>query len=101
MDWLARVGGILDNYADERRRPQPEEVERDFETYSQVAPHTTLADGLAAAFRSDRTPPFAQMLGDLFRRSGASQRQSVLNQLAAALGPVLLKRRGIQATANG
>ena len=60
--------------------------------FSQVAnqvPTNVVGGGLADAFRSDRTPPFGQMIGDLFGRSNPQQQAGVLNQLVAALGPAM------------
>jgi hypothetical protein len=42
------------------------------QTYDQVAntvPQETIADGLGHAFKSDRTPPFEQMVSGLFAQS--------------------------------
>ena len=58
-------------------------------TYDQVAhavPQGELADGLSAAFRSDQTPPFEQMVTGLFNQSSPDQKAGLLNQLIAALG---------------
>lgn len=58
--------------------------------YDQVAeavPSGTLADGLSHAFKSDQTPPFAQMVSGLFNQSSPDQKAGVLNQLLGALGP--------------
>src|SRR5437667_12482648 len=54
-------------------------------TYDQVA-QAELADGLSAAFRSDQTPPFEQMVTGLFNQSSPDQKAGLLNQLLAALG---------------
>lgn len=64
--------------------------------YDQVAtgaPRGALAEGLAHAFTSDRTPPFAQMLSGLFSESNPDQKAGLLNQILGALGP----RSGAQA----
>ena len=58
--------------------------------YDQVAPSVpqgTLADGLAHAFNSDQTPPFSQMLSQLFQNSNPEQKAGILNRITAALGP--------------
>ncbi|MBC7927824.1 MAG: hypothetical protein H7039_19435 [Bryobacteraceae bacterium] len=49
-----------------------------------------LSRGLAEAFRSDQTPPFAQMLGQLFGNSNGDIKARVLNSLIAAAGPGML-----------
>jgi hypothetical protein len=46
-----------------------------------------VAGGLAEAFRSDRTPPFPEMVAELFNRSGPDERAGVLNRLFSAIGP--------------
>ena len=46
--------------------------------------------GLAAAFRSDQTPPFGQMVSRLFSQSGGQQQAGLLNTLLAAC-----RRRGL------
>lgn len=43
-----------------------------------------LAQAVAAAFRSDQTPPFAQMVAQLFSNASPEQRASMLNALLAA-----------------
>src|SRR3954468_24026763 len=43
--------------------------EHDFDHVAQNASQDHLAGGLAGAFRSDATPPFAQMIGSLFSNS--------------------------------
>jgi len=49
-----------------------------------------LASALSHAFNSDQTPPFGQMLGNLFNNSDPNQKAGLLNQLAQAIGPQLL-----------
>jgi hypothetical protein len=46
-----------------------------------------VAGGLAHAFRSDQTPPFAQMLATLFANSEPTQRAGLLNRLRSSLEP--------------
>jgi len=56
----------------------------------QVAQHASageLGAGLAAAMRSDQTPPFGDTVGQLFGQSSPSQQAGVLNQILATLGP--------------
>ena len=69
MDFLKQIGAVLDQYENARPDQPPAAVERDFDAFSRVAPQTTLSEGLAAAFRSEATPPFPHMLGQLFGRS--------------------------------
>ena len=54
------------------------------------APAPSLADSLAAAFRSNQTPAFPSMLSNMFSNSDNQQRAGLLNQLLGAAGPGLL-----------
>ncbi|MEJ8823851.1 hypothetical protein WKW80_17710 [Variovorax humicola] len=58
--------------------------------FDQVTQHATpdqLGAGLAAAMRSDQTPPFGNMVGQIFGNSSPTQQAGVLNQILATLGP--------------
>src|SRR6185436_19482565 len=57
---------ILGRYADTRRAPPPMEIEHDFEEVSHEAGPDAIQDGIAEAFRSDDTPPFEEMVAQLF-----------------------------------
>lgn len=61
-----------------------------FEQASRHATPDVLGDALAAAFRSDQTPPFSDMVGQLFGQSSGGQQAGMLNQILASLGPVAL-----------
>jgi hypothetical protein len=50
----------------------------------------SLASALGAAFRSDQTPAFPQMLSNLFSNSDGQQRAGLLNHLLASAGPGVL-----------
>src|SRR5271163_1925207 len=54
------------------------------------APQSAVAGGLAEVFKSDQTPPFAQLASQLFSNSSGEQRASVLNTLVSAVGPGVL-----------
>jgi hypothetical protein len=88
MSWLDQLGGILQQYASSGQATQT--TEQDFDNAANVVPRDTMSHGLAEAFRSDQTPPFANMLGQLFGNSSGTQRASILNTLLAAAGPALL-----------
>jgi len=61
-----------------------------FDQVSQQVSPDQLGQGLAAAFRSDQTPPFGQMIGQLFGQASGAQQAGMLNQIIAALGPAAL-----------
>ena len=92
MDWINQVSGILQQYQGAQPNQAPNTVDDDFDNFAQAAPQSAVADGLAAAFRADQTPPFAQMLGGLFRQSNGQQRASILNTLISALGPTVISQ---------
>jgi hypothetical protein len=74
------------NYSDltcDIRIGAPQQVHSAFDRMSEAAPGAALASALAAAFKSDRTAPFGQMIGQLFGQSNPEQRAGLLNQLSA------------------
>ena len=81
------LSAILDRYAD---RDDPDGNDDDFDQVAQHAPPAVMSQGVAEAFRSDRTPPFPNMLGQMFGRSDPNTRAGILNQLIAAAGPAIL-----------
>jgi hypothetical protein len=89
MDWMNKIGGLLQQYAGGQTSDTAHD---DFEQAAQHAPSNVLADGLAAAFRSDQTPPFPQMLGQLFNQSSGEQKASLINTLIAAAGPAIVSQ---------
>jgi len=73
---------ILQQYA-----TRPTDTHQDFDEVVQQVPPEVLGDGLAQAMRSDRTPPFGDMVGQLFGNSNAQQRAGLLTQLIRSIGP--------------
>ncbi len=76
---------VLKQYAGDAISP-PGDVHGHFDEVAQQAAPADLGSGIAAAFRSDSTPPFGQLIGNLFDRSNPQQQAGVLNQLVQALG---------------
>jgi hypothetical protein len=83
---FSNVMGLLQRYASPAAA-NSENVHEDFEQVAQTASSSHLAGGLADAFRSNQTPPFAQMLGTLFSNSNGQQQAGILNHLLSAAGP--------------
>lgn len=82
MSWMNQIASVLQNYSQGGSQPGEEsEVANHFNQVAQAAPPSDMADGLAAMFRSDQTPPFAQMVGQLFSNSSGNQRANLLNTL--------------------
>lgn len=104
MNWMNQLGGLLGQYEGVDPNQAPPSVYDDFDQFSQAAPPSALAQGLAEAFRSNQTPPFAQMLGSLFGQSSGYQRAGILNTLISTLGPSLvaqfLAQRGASSLAG-
>ena len=92
MEWMNGISNILQQYNGARANQPPDTVDDDFEQFAQAAPQSAVADGLAGAFRSDETPPFGNMLGQLFGQSSGQQRASILNTLLATLGPNIVSQ---------
>jgi hypothetical protein len=89
MSWLQQLGGMIQQYAGISPDQAPPQVHDDFRQFAQAAPRDALAAGIAEAFRSDRTPPFEQMVGQLFGQSPPHQQAGLLNSLLGAVGPQL------------
>lgn len=85
MGWLDQIGGMLQQYAG--GNAQTGNVEQDYQQVAQHAPPSALAPGISDAFRSDKTPPFGDMVSSMFGQSNGDQRAGILNQLIQAVGP--------------
>ncbi len=83
-------GNLLQQYLGGPRAADPARAEQDFGQVAQHAPTATMAQGITEALRSDQTPPFAQMVSQLFGRSDPTQRAGMLNQLLAHVSPAML-----------
>ncbi len=94
MNWMETLGPLLQQYTSSQSAQPPANVEDHFDQVAQSAPASEVAEGLAAAFRSGQTPPFAQMASQLFGNSGGTQQASVLNALLGAVGPAALSQIG-------
>jgi hypothetical protein len=92
MEWMNQLGGLLQQYSGAEAAQAPTTVNDDFDQITQSAPPSALADGLAAAFRSDQTPDFGQMTGQLFNNSSGQQRAGILNTLISVAGPMILSQ---------
>ena len=92
MEGLNHLTEIMDRYRFSGCGIVPDSVDADFDRFSGLAPAAHVSEGLAEAFRSGQTPPFASMLSRLFTYSPANQKSNVLNTLVAALGPALVSQ---------
>lgn len=86
MSWMDQIANVLGNYAQAGAAPNESEVVNHFNQVAQAAPPNDLAGGIASMFRSNQTPPFGQLVGQLFGNSNGSQRANLLNTLLAGGG---------------
>lgn len=75
---------LLQQYAGATASSASGNTRQDFENVAQQATPSHLAQGLAQAFRSDQTPAFPEMIGNLFSQSNPQQRAGLVNQLLGA-----------------
>jgi hypothetical protein len=92
MSWMDQIGGLLQRYAGAGAQDAQPDAHDHFDQFAQAAPRSAVADGLAAAFRSDQTPPFPQMIAQMFGQSNGQQRAGILNTLIGAVGPTVLSQ---------
>lgn len=74
--------------------PNPNIAQDHFDEVARQAPPEAVGQGVADAFRSDATPPFGEMLGQMFTQSNPAQKAGMLNQLIQSIGPGLLSALG-------
>ena len=93
MSFLAGIGDLLKQYsAGSASAANSPAVEQHFDQVAQAVPSSTLAGGLAEAFRSGQTAPFPQMAAQLFANGNSQQQAGMLNGLIATLGPALIAK---------
>jgi hypothetical protein len=88
MNWTDQLGNMLKQYTSGGAAAQPApDVHAHFDQVAQAAPTSVIAEGLAAAFNSDKTPAFGQMLSMLFNSSTGDQKAGMLNRLLSSVSP--------------
>ena len=70
------------------------EPEKHFDQVTQNASKEQLGAGIAGALRSSQTPPFGNMVGQLFGHSSSTQQAGLLNQILGSLGPAAIASMG-------
>ena len=88
------LGNLLTQYLGGAAGTNQNQAADDFDRVAQNAPRDALAQGVTGALRSDQTPPFPQMVSQMFGQSSPNQRAGMLNQLLATLGPTVLASLG-------
>jgi hypothetical protein len=88
MTWTDKVGNLLKQYTLGGAVAQPApDVHAHFDEVAQAAPASAIAEGLTAAFNSDKTPAFGQMLSTLFNNSTGDQKAGMVNHLLSSVSP--------------
>ena len=85
MGLLDDLGSLVNQFA--AGTASHDDVHAAYDELAPAVPQSTLAAGLSHAFQSDQTPPFEQMVGQLFGQSNPDQKAGMLNQILATLGP--------------
>jgi hypothetical protein len=89
MSLTDQLSAVLKQYAG-GTAPTSSSVNEHFDQVSQAVPASSIAEGVAATFRSDQTPAFGQMVSGLFSQSNGEQKAGMLNQLLSSAGPGVL-----------
>ncbi len=88
MTWTDQLGSLLKQYTSGGAAAAPApDVHAHFDQVAQAAPASAIAEGLTAAFNSDKTPVFGQMLSTLFNNSSGDQKAGMINQLLSSVPP--------------
>lgn len=84
------LGNILQQYLGGAQNVNAGRAIDDFDQVAQNAPRAAMAQGVTDVLRSHETPPFPQMVGQMFDKSDATERAGMLNQLLGGMGPGVL-----------
>jgi len=92
MDWMNTIEEIAQRYSGQGAgtAAAPADPHQDFQQVTQAAPTNVVAGGISQAFRSDQTPPFGDMLANLFNNSAPNQKAGLLSELLGSVGPSAL-----------
>ena len=85
MGLLDNVIGMLSKYGS--GQTPSGDAGAHFQQVAQSVDSGTLAQGIAAAMRSDQTPPFAQLVSQLFASGSAEQKMAMLDTLLSSVPP--------------
>ncbi|MDQ6862086.1 MAG: hypothetical protein M3032_13155 [Verrucomicrobiota bacterium] len=80
---MDQIANVLQNYT-QPGAAQDSDVQAHFNQVAQAAPTSDLAGGIASMFRSDQTPPFGQLVSQMFGKSNPNQRANLLNTLLSS-----------------
>ena len=77
---------LLQQITGQGSAPVAPEARDQFQQIAQSASPDELSQGLNDAFQSDQTPPFAQMVAQLFGQADNQQKTGIVSMLLGALG---------------
>lgn len=83
MSMFDNLKNVLAQYTSGTASAQ--DAEAHFHEVSQSADQGTLAAGISETMRSDQTPPFGQLVSQLFANASPDQKAGMLNALLGAL----------------
>jgi len=83
MSLLDQMKGLLSQYTS--NAAPAGDPSAHFQEIAQSVDSGTLAQGIAAVMRSDQTPPFANLVSQLFANGSTDQKAAMLNTLLSAL----------------
>jgi hypothetical protein len=78
------LGSLLSQFAGGGNAAQAPDQ---FHQAAQNASPDLVSQGLSAMFRSDKTPAFGKMAGQLFGQANPTQQAGMLNQMLGSMGP--------------
>ena len=84
------IGGLLQKYAGSGA--PTEQASEHYDQVSKNADPSLMADAIGSMMRSSDTPPFADIVGQLFGRGTGEQKASMLNAILASAGPAVLSQ---------
>jgi len=84
------LGSLLQQYIGGTAAPTAQQTDGHFDQAAQNAPADVLSSALSAMFKSDQTPAFGQMAGQIFGQANPNQQAGMLNSLIASMGPAVL-----------
>ena len=87
MGFMNEIGSLLKQYQGGSATSASGNVEQDFQQVTQQVPQSSVSSALSDVFRSNQTPPFGQMVSQMFGQSNGDQKAGILNHLIAAVGP--------------
>jgi hypothetical protein len=80
------VEGLLQQISNLGNAPVPSQAQDHFHQIATSTPQDVLSQGLNDAFNSSQTPPFAQMVGQMFGHADSQQKSGIIGALLGGLG---------------